>query len=65
MAAEQKGAGAGAPKLKLDEVTARVVPDVKTPADALLVTGFLGESADAGQVRILLGCLDEFIHRRR
>ena len=52
MAAEQKSAGAGTPKIKRDEVTARVVADPKTPADTVLVTGFLGDSAEPGHIRI-------------
>ena len=52
MGAEQKGAGARPRKIKLDEVTARVVADPKAPGDAILVTGFLGESSEPEHIRI-------------
>src|SRR6266849_7175166 len=52
MAAEQKGAGAGTRKIKPDEVTTKVVADPKTPADVILVTGFLGDSSEPEHVRI-------------
>jgi hypothetical protein len=42
----------GRSKVKLDEFTAKVVPDPKNPTDALLLTGFLGASSEAGQTRI-------------
>jgi hypothetical protein len=52
MAAEQRGAGANAPKIKHDEVTAKVVSDPKAPADSVLVTGFLGASSEPEHTRI-------------
>jgi len=42
----------GGSKVKLDEFTAKVVPDPKNPTDALLLTGFLGASSEGGQTRI-------------
>jgi hypothetical protein len=38
-------------KVKLDEFTAKAVPDPKNP-DASLVTGFVGASSEAGKTRI-------------
>jgi hypothetical protein len=52
MAAEPKGTGAGARKIKLDDVTAKVVADPKNAGDAVLATGFLGDSSDSNHIRI-------------
>ena len=39
-------------KVRLDEFIAKVVPDPKSPGEALLLTGFLGAAADSKQTRI-------------
>ena len=50
MASEQKAASTH--KIKVDELTARVVPDPKNAGDVVLVTGFLGDSSKPGHTRI-------------
>jgi len=52
MAEERNKGREERPKTRLDEFIARVVPDPKNPAEAQLLTGFLGASSEPEHTRI-------------
>ena len=52
MAEERNKSRAEQPKIRLDELTARAVPDPKNPEEALLVAGFVGASSEPEKTRI-------------
>lgn len=52
MASKQPGAAGEEGRLHMDELVAALVPDPKAPPDALLLSGFVGDSSEEGHVRL-------------